>query len=63
VARNAFVKRGGIAPADFDKQMDDIEREWLLIATVFGSNIVNGLRPDGSQRTPQEIWRDISAAG
>ena len=27
VARDAFVKRGGIAPAAFDKQMDDIERE------------------------------------
>jgi hypothetical protein len=43
--------------------MDDIEREWLLIASVFGSKVADGLRSDGSQRTPQEIWRDISAAG
>lgn len=63
LAREAFVKRGGIDPVYFDRQVSDIEREWLLIASVFGPNIVEGLRPDGSQRTPQEIWRDICAAG
>lgn len=63
LAREAFVRRGGIDPVYFDRQMADIEREWLLIASVFGSHIVEGLRRDGSQRTPQEIWRDICAAG
>jgi hypothetical protein len=62
-ARQAFVKRGGIDPVYFDLQMADIEREWLLIASVFRPRIVEGLRPDGSQRTPKEIWRDICAAG
>ena len=63
LARQAFVKRGGIDPVYFDRQMADIEREWLLIASVFGRRIVDSLRPDGSQRTPEEIWRDICAAG
>ena len=61
LAREAFLRRGGIDPSFFDKQMDDIEGQWLLIASVFGSHIVEGLRPDGSQRTPEQIWRDISA--
>lgn len=62
-AREAFVKRGGIDPVYFDRQMADIEREWLLIASVFRPRIVEGLRPDGSQRTPTEIWCDICATG
>ena len=63
LARQAFVARGGMDPVYFDSQMADIEREWLLIASVFGPRIVEGLRPDGSQRTPKEIWGDICAAG
>lgn len=62
LARRAFVERGGIDPAAFDHQMADVEREWFLIAAVFGRCIVEGLRPDGSQRAPREIWRDICAA-
>jgi predicted kinase len=62
-ARRAFVHRGGIEPAAFDSQMANIEREWLLIERVFRPRIVEGLRSDGSQRAPQEIWRDICAAG
>ncbi|TMA77890.1 MAG: hypothetical protein E6J74_42385, partial [Deltaproteobacteria bacterium] len=49
LARLAFVARGGIDPVCFDRQMTDIEREWLLIKSVFGSRIVEGLRSDGSQ--------------
>ena len=59
LARRAFVARGGIDPSYFDKQMADIEREWILIKYVFGPCIVEGLRSDGSQRTPEEIWREI----
>ncbi len=63
LARRAFVNRGGIDTLFFDQQMADIEREWFLIASVFGQNIVEGLHRDGSQRRPEEIWRDICAAG
>ena len=63
LARQAFVARGGIDPAYFDRQMVDIEREWLLIVSVVRPRIVQGLNPDGSQRTPEELWREISAAG
>jgi len=63
LARRAFVARGGIDPGDFDRQLADIEREWLLIESVFAQRIVQGLHPNGSQRRPEEIWRDISAVG
>ena len=63
LARAAFTARGGIDPRCFEKQMDDIEREWLLISYVFGSKIVAGLRSDGTQRTPEELWADMAAAG
>jgi hypothetical protein len=63
LARQAFVKRGTIDPVYFDRQMANIEREWLLIKFVFEPRIIEGLRPDGSQRAPEELWRDICAAG
>ena len=63
LARRAFVMRGGISPECFDRQMADIEREWLLIKSVFQLRIVEGLCADGSQRTPQEIWREILKLG
>jgi hypothetical protein len=63
LARRAFVTRGGIDPVFFDRQLADIERDWLLIKSVFGPRIVEGLRSDGSQRTPEEIWREISKSG
>ena len=63
LARQAFVARGGIDPVCFDQQMDNIEREWLLIASVFGSHVVEGLNSDGSQRTPEELWLKISGNG
>jgi hypothetical protein len=62
-ARAAFVRRGGIDPLCFDVQMDTIAREWSLIAVVFGTNIVDGLHPDGSQKHPEAIWSAIAAAG
>jgi hypothetical protein len=62
LARQAFVARGGIDPVYFDSQMNNIDREWLLIEFVFRPHIVEGLRSDGSQRTPEEIWREISSA-
>jgi hypothetical protein len=62
-ARQAFLARGGIDVLCFDHQMDDIEREWPAIRGVFGMRIVEGLRPNGSQRNPGEIWADISAGG
>jgi hypothetical protein len=43
--------------------MDDIEREWLLISSVFGSKVVPGLNVDGTQRTPEELWADMAADG
>ena len=55
--------RRGIDVGRFEKQMDDIERDWSQISSVFGSNVVQGLNPDGTQRTPDEIWRDISSLG
>ena len=63
LARAAFTARGGIDPRCFEKQMDDIEREWLLISPVFGSKIVDGLRSDGTQRTPAELWAEMAAGG
>ena len=62
-ARTAFIARGGIDPRCFDSQMDNIEREWLLIAQVFGSRIIAGLNRDGSQRKPEDLWSEITAAG
>jgi hypothetical protein len=41
--------------------MDDIERDWSRIESVFGGRMVEGLRADGSQRAPEEIWRDMSS--
>ncbi len=63
LARRAFVDRGGVDPVWFDHQMADIEREWLLINSVFRPHMVEALRSDGSQRTPEEIWREISKSG
>jgi hypothetical protein len=58
-ARTAFLARGGIDVRCFDTQMNDIEREWSLIKLVFGSRIVSGLKTDGSQRRPQDLWSEI----
>lgn len=62
-ARKAFMTRGGIDLLCFERQMDDIAREWSLIASVFGPHIVEGLDANGSQRTPEDIWSEIARAG
>ncbi len=59
-ARAAFIARGGIDPQLFDWQMDNIERERLLISSVFGERVVAGLGPDGSQRRPEDLWSEIT---
>jgi hypothetical protein len=61
IARRAFIKRGGINPVAFDRQMADINREWFLIESVFRPRVVEALWPDGSQRTPEELWSVICA--
>ncbi|MBI4479231.1 MAG: hypothetical protein HY651_04325 [Acidobacteria bacterium] len=61
-ARAAFVARGGIDPECFDRQMDDIEREWQRIALVFGKHVLAGLHANGIQRQPEELWSEINKA-
>jgi hypothetical protein len=63
MARRAFVRRGGIDPALFDKQMSAIERDWAQIEAVFRPRILHALRQDGSHRTPEELWSEVSAGG
>jgi len=60
LARAAFEKRGGIDLHCFDKQMTDVQREWTLIKYVFGSRIISGFSPDGSQRRPEHLWAEIN---
>lgn len=62
-ARAAFQNRGGIDVSLFDLQMNDIEREWSRIKSVFGNRVVCSLRPDGSQREPEDLWSEINTAG
>jgi hypothetical protein len=61
VARQAFVRRGGIDPVYFDRQMADIKREWSRIVPVFQPRLVEALRKDGAQRTPEELWTEMCA--
>jgi GNAT superfamily N-acetyltransferase len=63
VARRAFVRRGGIPVAYFDRQMADITREWLLIEAVFRPRILEALRPNGAHRSPEDLWSQMCAAG
>lgn len=67
-ARSAFIKREEKKPEReripvgcFDAQMDKIEERWPQIQEIFGKNILQGLRPDGSQRPAEELWDEISA--
>ena len=60
-ARAGFQKRGGIDVALFDRQMNDIEENWARLESVFRNRIVSGLRQDGSQRSPEELWAEINA--
>jgi hypothetical protein len=68
LARIAFIKREEKKPereripvSRFDAQMDAIEEHWPQIQEIFGQNMLQGLRPDGSQRPAAELWGEISA--
>lgn len=58
-ARAAFIDRGGIDVQFFDRQMDDIDREWLRIQEVFGARVIQGLDSRGRQRLPGQLWAAI----
>lgn len=67
-ARTAFVERENKKPEGkrisvelFDQQMDQIERHWLLIERLFGKRMIEGLKTDGSQRLPEDLWTEITA--
>jgi hypothetical protein len=59
-ARAAFIARGGIDERCFDQQMDDIERDWHSIASVFANQIINAYTRNGKHRRPEELWSDIT---
>jgi hypothetical protein len=68
LARIAFIERENKKPEReripvecFDAQMDEIEGHWSQIQEIFGKNMLQGLRPDGSQRPAAELWNEISA--
>jgi hypothetical protein len=64
-ARGAFIKReqkklgDGTPVGVFDAQVGEIDRHWLLIERLFGDQMIDGLRADGSQREPAEIWKEL----
>lgn len=67
-ARRAFIEREEKKPEAkripverFDRQMDQIDRHWLLIERLFGERMVDGLQADGSQRKPEDLWAGITA--
>ena len=67
-ARRAFIEREKKKPEReripvecFDRQMDEIEQHWSRIEQIFGKNMVDGLKADGSQRPPDELWAEIDA--
>jgi hypothetical protein len=57
-----YLAGKGPHPKFFDPQMDDIERHWLLLTSVFGKHMLTGLNPDGSQRKPEEMWAEMTSA-
>ena len=68
-AHAAFVAREKGKPENkrmsedlFDKQLAQIKRHWMLIERIFAPQMVNGLMPDGSQRSAEDIWAEISKA-
>jgi hypothetical protein len=68
LARMAFIEREKRKPERvrisvgcFDAQMDEIEGHRPQIQEIFGRNMLQGLRPDGSQRPAAELWNEISA--
>ncbi|SRR6266581_1165727 len=68
LARIAFIEREKRKPEReripvecFHTQMDEIETHWPQIQEIFEKNMLQGLRPDGSQRPAEELWHEISA--
>jgi cytidylate kinase len=68
-ARKAFIIREKKKPLEkripiecFDRQMAEITRYWSLVERVFGDRIIHGLKSDGSQRRPEDLWAEIAAA-
>jgi hypothetical protein len=65
-ARRAYVARylrgEGPHPANFNQQMDQIDQHWLLIQSVVADQLITALRADGTQETPQELWRQMAGA-
>jgi hypothetical protein len=66
-ARTGFIKRESKKPVSrrisvdlFDHQMNQIERHRFLLEKLFGDNVINGLRQDGSQRSAEDIWKEIT---
>ncbi|MEO5913567.1 MAG: hypothetical protein ABIS50_05005 [Luteolibacter sp.] len=60
LARDAFISRGGINVACFDRQIGDINRNIALIELVFGTRIIDGLTTNGEQRHPSELWSEMN---
>jgi hypothetical protein len=62
VAHTVFLARGGIDSRFFEQQMADINREWLLIRSVFEPRIVETLRSDLSWLQAPDIWQQMRIA-
>jgi len=67
-ARKGFIEREQKKPEAqripverFDRQMDQIDRHWLLIERLFGERMIDGLQLDGDQRKPEDLWAEITA--
>jgi hypothetical protein len=56
-ARLLFLRRGGIAVEAFDSQVTQIKAAGL--PGILDATIVEGLKSDGSVRTPEEIFAEV----
>ncbi len=61
VARATFLARGGIHIQNFEVQMADIQREWLLLESVFQPRIIETLSSTG-RLTCEQIWEHLGSA-
>lgn len=60
IARLAFIKRGGGEDAEFDSQVNDINREWRNINNIFSPNIIeNALNLNMEYMHSQNIYNHI----
>ena len=58
LSREAFIHRGGIPIAAFDKQMRDISSYGSALDSIFGANTIRSITSDG-HLSPEEIWKQI----